>query len=81
MENIHNETYSIIIDKDKKKQNEIYNAIETMPTIGTKAKWAEMWCNSQHASFTKCLIAFSSPGPSVPSFSLSYVVYPLDYMF
>jgi ribonucleotide reductase beta subunit family protein with ferritin-like domain len=45
--------------KDKKKQNEIYNAIETMPAIGAKAKWAEMWCNSKHASFAKHLIAFA----------------------
>jgi ribonucleotide reductase beta subunit family protein with ferritin-like domain len=43
MKNIHNETYSLLIDtyiKDKKRQNEIYNAIETMPAIGTKVKWA-----------------------------------------
>jgi ribonucleotide reductase beta subunit family protein with ferritin-like domain len=41
IENIHNETYFLLIDtyiKGKKKQNEIYNAIETMPTIGTKVK-------------------------------------------
>jgi ribonucleoside-diphosphate reductase subunit M2 len=53
---------SLLIDtyiKDKKKQNEIYNAIETVPTIGAKAKWAEMWCNSQHALFAEHLIAFA----------------------
>jgi ribonucleotide reductase beta subunit family protein with ferritin-like domain len=62
MENIHNETYFLLIDtyiKGKKKQNEIYNAIETMPTIGTKVKWAEMWYNSQHASFAEHLITFA----------------------
>jgi ribonucleoside-diphosphate reductase beta chain len=45
IENIHDETNSLLIDmyvKDKKKQNEKYNAIETMPTIGAKVKWAEM---------------------------------------
>jgi ribonucleotide reductase beta subunit family protein with ferritin-like domain len=82
MENIHNETYSLLIDtyiKDKKMQNEIYNAIETIPTVGAKVKWAEMWCNSQHASFTKRLITFVVaegiffPFPSVPSFGLSNV--------
>jgi ribonucleotide reductase beta subunit family protein with ferritin-like domain len=35
------------------------HAIETMPTIGAKAKWAEMWCNSQHALFAECLITFA----------------------
>jgi ribonucleotide reductase beta subunit family protein with ferritin-like domain len=62
IENIHDETYSLLIDmyvKDKKKQNEKYNATETMPTIGAKVKWAEMWCNSQHASFAKHLIIFA----------------------
>ena len=62
MEIIHNEIYSLLIDtyiKDKKKQNDIYTAIETMTTIGTKAKWAEIWCNSQHASFAKHLITFA----------------------
>jgi ribonucleotide reductase beta subunit family protein with ferritin-like domain len=56
MENIHNVIYSLLIDtyiKDKKKQNDIYTAIETIITIGTKAKWAERWCNSQHSSFDK----------------------------
>jgi ribonucleotide reductase beta subunit family protein with ferritin-like domain len=49
MENIHNETYSLLIDmyiKDKKKQNDIFNAIETMPAVGAKAKWAEMFPNA-----------------------------------
>jgi ribonucleotide reductase beta subunit family protein with ferritin-like domain len=62
MENIHNETCSLHIDtyiKDKKKQNEIYNPIETMPTVGIKAKWAKMWCNLQHASFAECLVTFA----------------------
>ncbi len=83
MENIHNETYI----KDNKKQNEIYNAIETMPTIGAKAKWAEMWCNSQHALFAECLVTFAvlaegifSPVPSVPFFGLRNVVYSLAYV-
>jgi ribonucleotide reductase beta subunit family protein with ferritin-like domain len=62
MENIQTETYSLLSDmfiKDKKKQNEIYNAVETMPIVGTKATWAKMWCNSQHASFSRHLIAFA----------------------
>jgi ribonucleoside-diphosphate reductase subunit M2 len=89
MENIHNVIYSLLIDtyiKDKKKQNDIYTAIGTMTTIGTKAKWDERWCNSQHASFTECLIAFAIVEgiiflvPSVPSFGLSNMVCSLAYV-
>jgi ribonucleoside-diphosphate reductase subunit M2 len=63
MENIHNETYSLLIHmyiKEKKKQNETNNVIETMPAIGAKAKWAEIWCNSQHASFAKTLVTLAA---------------------
>ncbi len=58
-----------------------------MPTIGAKAKWAEMWCNSQHALFAECLVTFAvlaegifSPVPSVPFFGLHNVVYSLAYV-
>ncbi len=58
-----------------------------MPTIGAKAKWAEMWCNSQHALFPECLVTFAvlaegifSPVPSVKFFGLSNVVYSLAYV-
>jgi ribonucleotide reductase beta subunit family protein with ferritin-like domain len=62
MENIHNETYSLLIDtyiKDKQKCTYLFSAIETMPAIGAKAKWSEMWCNLQPASFAECLITFA----------------------
>jgi hypothetical protein len=45
--------------KSKKKQNEIYNAIETINAVGAKAKWAEMWCNSQYSTFAEGLITFA----------------------
>jgi hypothetical protein len=71
----------------EKKQNEIYNAIETMPAYGAKAKWAEMWCNSQHTSFTKqmshhlfCCGRHTFPVHSVPSVGLSNAVYSLAYV-
>jgi ribonucleoside-diphosphate reductase subunit M2 len=32
---------------------------QTMPAIHAKAKWAEMWCNSQHASLAKHLITYA----------------------
>jgi ribonucleoside-diphosphate reductase beta chain len=61
MENIHSETYSLLIDtyiKDKEEQNKLFNAIETVPAIKKKAEWAIKWINSD--SFVERLIAFAA---------------------
>lgn len=61
MENIHSETYSLLIDtyiKDKQEQNKLFNAIETIPAIKKKADWAIKWINSD--SFVERLIAFAA---------------------
>jgi len=61
MENIHSETYSLLIDtyiKDKQEQNILFNAIETIPAIKKKAEWAIKWINSD--SFVERLIAFAA---------------------
>jgi len=61
MENIHSETYSLLIDtyiKDKQEQNKLFNAIETIPAIKKKAEWAIKWINSN--SFVERLIAFAA---------------------
>jgi len=61
MENIHSETYSLLIDtyiKDKQEQNKLFNAIETIPAIKKKADWAIKWINSN--SFVERLIAFAA---------------------
>lgn len=61
MENIHSETYSLLIDtliKDKEEQNKLFNAIETIPAIAKKAEWAIKWINSE--SFVERLIAFAA---------------------
>jgi ribonucleotide reductase beta subunit family protein with ferritin-like domain len=53
MENIHNETYALLIDTyitNKKKRHTIFNAIEMIPAVNAKAKWCKMWCYPQHAS-------------------------------
>jgi hypothetical protein len=89
MENIHNETYSLLIDtyiKDKKKQNDIYNAIETMPPFMPKQNGLK--CGATHnmphspniSSPLLLLKASSSLAPSVPSFGLSNMVYSLAYV-
>ena len=48
MENIHSETYSLLIDtfiKDPVKKNHLFNAIETVPSVKKKAEWALKWIN------------------------------------
>jgi ribonucleoside-diphosphate reductase beta chain len=61
MENIHSETYSLLIDsyiKDKEEQNKLFNAIETVPAVKKKAEWALKWIDSD--SFAERLVAFAA---------------------
>lgn len=61
MENIHSETYSLLIDtyiKDTKEQMHLFNAIETIPSVKKKAEWALKWIKSE--SFAERLIAFAA---------------------
>ena len=61
MENIHSETYSLLIDtyvKDEVEKNKLFNAIETFPAIKEKAEWALKWIASD--SFAERLIAFAA---------------------
>ena len=62
MENIHSETYSLLIDtyiKDEKKKMHLLKAIETVPCVQKKAHWALQWCDSNKASFNERIIAFA----------------------
>lgn len=61
MENIHSETYSLLIDtyvKDEAEKNELFHAIEVFPAIKEKAEWALRWISSE--SFAERLIAFAA---------------------
>jgi ribonucleoside-diphosphate reductase beta chain len=61
MENIHSETYSLLIDtyvKDEVEKNELFTAIEVFPAIKKKADWALRWIKSD--SFAERLIAFAA---------------------
>ena len=61
MENIHSETYSLLIDtyiKDNKEKNKLFNAIQTIPSIMKKAKWAIKWIESDN--FVERLISFAA---------------------
>jgi len=61
IENIHAETYSLLIDtyiKDQKDKDYLFNAVETVPCVGKKAKWALRWIDN--GSFAERLIAFAA---------------------
>lgn len=61
MENIHSETYSLLIDtyiKDKSEQELLFNAIEHVPSVKKKAEWALKWVESD--SFVERLVAFAA---------------------
>jgi ribonucleoside-diphosphate reductase beta chain len=61
MENIHSETYSLLIDtyvKDEKEKNLLFKALENFPAIKEKADWALKWIESP--SFAERLIAFAA---------------------
>ncbi len=61
MENIHSETYSLLIDtyiSDSAEKHKLFHAIETIPAVKKKAEWALKWINSPH--FQERLIAFAA---------------------
>ena len=63
IENIHSEMYSLLIDtlvKDNDRKTELFNAIETIPSVGKKAKWALKWINDTNANYATRLIAFAA---------------------
>ncbi|SVA13899.1 uncharacterized protein METZ01_LOCUS66753 [marine metagenome] len=61
MENIHSETYSLLIDtyiKDEDEKNNLFNAMNNIPCIQQKANWAVKWMNKD-APFVQRLVAFA----------------------
>jgi len=62
MENIHSETYSLLIEtyiKDKAEKNRLFNAIEHFPSIKKKSDWAQKWIHDNRSSFATRLVAFA----------------------
>jgi len=61
MENIHSETYSLLIDtyiKDPAEKDKLLHAVDTVPCVGKKAEWALRWISN--GSFAERLIAFAA---------------------
>ena len=62
MENIHSETYSLLIDtyiKDPREKDKLFNAVQNLPCVSKKAEWAMRWIKSDK-SFAHRLIAFAA---------------------
>jgi ribonucleoside-diphosphate reductase beta chain len=61
MENIHAETYALLIDsyiKDPQEKHRLFHAIETVPAVKKKAEWALRWI--ENGSFAERLVAFAA---------------------
>jgi len=62
MENVHSETYSLLIEsyiKDREEKTLLFNAINNFPCIKKKADWAIKWIHDKRSSFATRLIAFA----------------------
>ena len=62
IEQVHSETYSLLIDtyiRDPDEKKRLLNAIETIPCVGKKANWALKWINDESSTFSIRLLAFA----------------------
>ena len=63
MENIHSETYSLLIDtyiKDVSEKTKLLNAVDHIPSIKKKADWALKWINDDVAPFSHRVVGFAA---------------------
>ncbi|KAF2705831.1 hypothetical protein K504DRAFT_505559 [Pleomassaria siparia CBS 279.74] len=63
MENIHSETYSLLIDtyiSEPKQRTYLFNAIDNIPCIRKKAEWAMKWISDKNSTFASRLVAFAA---------------------
>ena len=63
MENIHAETYSLLIDTyidDEKEKDHLFKALETVPSVQKKGDWAMKWLSRKRGSFAERLVAFAA---------------------
>jgi ribonucleoside-diphosphate reductase beta chain len=61
IENIHAETYSLLIDtyiKDNREKDFLFHAVENLPCVAKKADWALRWISQ--GTFAQRLIAFAA---------------------
>ena len=62
MENIHSQTYSLLIDtyiKNPDDKNRLFNALSYFPCIKKKSDWAQKWIHDNRSTFATRLVAFA----------------------
>ena len=63
LENIHAETYSLLIDTyiaDDREKDHLFKALETVPSVQKKGEWALKWLSRKRGSFAERLVAFAA---------------------
>ncbi|KZM26524.1 Ribonucleoside-diphosphate reductase [Ascochyta rabiei] len=63
MENVHAETYSLLIDtyiSEPRQRTYLFNAIDNIPCIRKKADWALRWISDKNSTFANRLVAFAA---------------------
>jgi ribonucleoside-diphosphate reductase beta chain len=63
MENIHSEMYSLLIDRyleNEAEKRALFQAIDTIPSVGQKATWAVKWIDDTQSTFGLRLLAFAA---------------------
>ena len=62
MENIHSQTYSLLIEtyiKDSVEKDKLFHAIDNFSCIKKKSDWAQKWIGDNRSSFATRLVAFA----------------------
>jgi len=62
MENIHSQTYSLLIEtyiKDVEEKDKLFRALENFECIKKKGDWAQKWIKDNRSGFATRLIAFA----------------------
>ena len=63
MENIHSEMYSLLIDtyiRNHAEKEKLFGAIDNIPSVGKKAKWALRWIQDEKSNYATRLVAFAA---------------------
>lgn len=62
METVHSESYSLMIqtlERDPATRDRLFRAVQEIPTIGAKARWALRWFDRSRATFAERVVAFA----------------------
>ncbi|KAH9997346.1 ribonucleoside-diphosphate reductase subunit M2 B-like protein [Russula vinacea] len=74
MENIHSETYSLLIDayiKDPSQRGHLFDAVETIPCVKKKAGCTLTWISDRQSTFAERLVAFAAKHGLMPGLTFS----------